>query len=128
MLTIGLTPVFSLGWSLPPDLSCVLKQAKFQIESCYLPSVPNEPNRCCSWPWLRKLWTTCDEHKHMPLTHESHLLKPFTYDGIWHWASPSSLIGTDGILLVLFFFLILNIFNGIATSFLNQVYAARISL
>lgn len=59
--TIGLVPVFSLGWSLPPDLGCVPKQPDSRIEGRRSPSAPNGPGTRRGRPRSRELRTTRDE-------------------------------------------------------------------
>ena len=59
--TIGLVPVFSLGWSLPPDLGCVPKQPDSRIEDRRSPSAPNGPGTRRGRPRSRELRTTRDK-------------------------------------------------------------------
>ena len=59
--TIGLVPVFSLGWSLPPDLGCVPKQPDSRIEGRRSLSAPNGPGTRHGRPRSRELRTTRDE-------------------------------------------------------------------
>lgn len=95
--TIGLVPVFSLGWSLPPDLGCVPKQPDSRIEGRRASSAPNGPGTRRGRPRSRELRTTRDENERLPSTHAPHVPKPFTGDGIRRWASPGSLAVTKGI-------------------------------
>lgn len=95
--TIGLVPVFSLGWSLPPDLGCVPKQPDSRIEGRRSPSAPNGPGTRRGRPRSRELRTMRDENERLPSTHAPHVPKPFTCDGIRRWASPGSLAVTKGI-------------------------------
>ena len=91
LLTIGLVPVFSLGWSLPPDLGCVPKQSNFQIKGRHSLSIPKEPGTYHKQPRSRELQTTRDKNKQLPLTHTPHVPKPFSCNRIRGWASPGSL-------------------------------------
>ena len=59
--TIGLVPVFSLGWSLPPDLGCVPKQPDSWIEGRRSLSAPNGPGTRRGRPRSRELRTTRDK-------------------------------------------------------------------
>ena len=59
--TIGLVPVFSLGWSLPPDLGCVPKQPDSWIEGRRSLSAPNGPGTRRGRPRSRELRTKRDK-------------------------------------------------------------------
>lgn len=55
---IGLVPVFSLGWSLPPALGCVPKQPDSRTEEHRRsPPAPNGPGTRCGQPRSRGLRT-----------------------------------------------------------------------
>ena len=101
LLTIGLVPVFSLRWSLPPALGCIRKQPDSEETVPRGDEGRSRPHTVRGWEPLSEGLRPPIDTRATAVSYTPHVPRPGRA-GIRRWALPSSLAATGGILVSFF--------------------------